>query len=51
MSIPKYAKSREAVLALTFPPWAGRQVTGDPFFTGGNLSTLTAAELAARLEA
>ena len=45
------AESREAIMALVFPPWAGREVTADPFFTGGNLSTITAAELAARLKA
>jgi CYTH domain-containing protein len=45
------AESREAILALAFPPWATREVTADPFFTGGNLSTLAAAELAARLRA
>lgn len=44
------AESREAILALAFPPWAVREVTDDPFFTGGHLSTLTAADLAARLE-
>lgn len=43
------AESRETVLALDFPPWAVREVTGDPFFTGGNLSGVTAAELARRL--
>jgi CYTH domain-containing protein len=43
------AESREAILALAFPPWAAHEVTADPFFTGGNLSTVTAAELAGRL--
>ena len=43
------AESRAAVLALVFPPWAGREVTEDPFFTGGNLCGVSAAELAARL--
>ena len=43
------AERRAAVLALAFPPWAGREVTEDPFFTGGNLCRVTAAELAARL--
>ena len=42
-------ESRAAVLALVFPPWAGREVTEDPFFTGGNLCGVSAAELAARL--
>jgi CYTH domain-containing protein len=45
------AESREAIMALIFPPWAGREVTADRFFTGGNLAALTAAELAARLKA
>jgi CYTH domain-containing protein len=43
------ADSREAVLALTFPPWAAREVSDDSFFTGGNLCRITAAELATRL--
>jgi len=43
------AESREAAIALTFPPWAVREVTQDPFFTGGELCQVTAAELAARL--
>jgi CYTH domain-containing protein len=45
------AESREAIMALAFPPWAAREVTADPFFTGGNLSTIPAAELARRPEA
>ena len=45
------AETREAVMALAFPPWAVREVTADPFFTGGNLCTISAAELAARLKA
>ena len=45
------AGSRAAVMALAFPPWAGREVTADPFFTGGNLCGVSAAELAARLRA
>jgi CYTH domain-containing protein len=45
------AESREAIMALAFPPWAGREVTADRFFTGGHLSTITAAELARRLAA
>lgn len=45
------AETREAIVALAFPPWAAREVTADRFFTGGNLVTLTAAELAARLKA
>jgi CYTH domain-containing protein len=44
------AGSRAAVLAIGFPPWAVREVTEDPFFTGGHLCGITAAELAARLD-
>jgi hypothetical protein len=43
------AATPEAIRALAFPPWATREVTDDPFFSGGQLSRLTAAELAARL--
>ena len=43
------APSPEAIRALAFPPWASREVTDDPFFTGGHLAGVTAAELAARL--
>lgn len=43
------ADSHAAVLAIGFPPWAAREVTEDPFFTGGHLCGITAAELAARL--
>jgi CYTH domain-containing protein len=39
----------EAIRAIVFPPWASREVTADPFFTGGNLASVTAAELAVRL--
>jgi hypothetical protein len=45
------ADSAEAIRAVMFPPWAAREVTDDPFFTGGNLSRLTAVELTARLDA
>ena len=44
------AESREAVLALAFPPWCGPEVTADPFFTGGALSGTDAAALADRLK-
>lgn len=44
------ADSREAVMALAFPPWAVRDVTWDPAFTGGRLSATTAAELRALLD-
>ena len=43
------AESRAAVMALAFPTWVGCEVTDDPFFTGGALSGITAADLAAKL--
>jgi len=43
------AGSAEAIRALAFPPWASREVTEDPFFTGGHLSGLAAGEVQARL--
>jgi CYTH domain-containing protein len=43
------AESREAALAIAFPPWCGPEVTADAFFTGGALSATDAATLAARL--
>lgn len=43
------AATREAALALKVPPWAAREVTDDPFFTGGNLCRVSAAELKRRL--
>jgi hypothetical protein len=45
------AASPEAIRALRFPPWAGREVTDDPFFSGGHLAGVTAEALAARLGA
>ncbi len=45
------AESAEAVRSLVFPPWARRDVTEDPFFSGGNLAGLTAGDLKARLGA
>ncbi|HEY3799873.1 MAG TPA: hypothetical protein VGL58_16105 [Caulobacteraceae bacterium] len=47
----KEAGSAEAIRQVVFPPWCGPEVTADPFFTGGHLSTLTANELATRLAA
>jgi CYTH domain-containing protein len=43
------AESRELVLKIQFPAWAGREVTDDPFFTGGSLSRAAASDLKARL--
>lgn len=44
------AATPEAIRALAFPPWATREVTGDVFFTGGNLAGLNAEELKERLK-
>jgi CYTH domain-containing protein len=41
--------SLELLNAVRFPPWATIEVTDDEFFTGGNLSKLTNAELRERL--
>ena len=43
------AATPEAIRALAFPSWATREVTADPFFSGGHLARITSAELAARL--
>ncbi len=40
---------REA-FAIPAPPFATVEVTNDPFFTGGNLSRVSAAELASRMQ-
>jgi CYTH domain-containing protein len=45
------AESLEAAEALVFPAWAGREVTADPFFTGGALARLEASTLRQRLAA
>ncbi len=45
----KEAPSREAASALVFPDWVGREVTADGFFTGGQLSRISASGLKARL--
>ncbi|HTX50450.1 MAG TPA: hypothetical protein VME40_13775 [Caulobacteraceae bacterium] len=45
----KEADSAAAIRAVTFPPWAIREVTADRFFAGGNLCRITADELVARL--
>lgn len=41
--------TREQVCALQFPPFATKEVTEDPFFTGGNLCRATPAELRNKL--
>jgi CYTH domain-containing protein len=43
------AESDERLLAAPIPPFATREVTDDPFFTGGRLATLTSAHIQARL--
>ena len=43
------APTREAVLARAFPDWAAREVTADPFFTGGALCRIGADDLRPRL--
>jgi CYTH domain-containing protein len=43
------ADSRDELMAIAFPPWAYREVTADPFFTGRNLCDVTADELRLRL--
>jgi CYTH domain-containing protein len=45
------ATSPAAIEDLAFPPWAGPEVTHDPFYTGGQLARLSAAQLMARLRA
>lgn len=44
-------QSPEAIRRRVFPPWASREITADPFFSGANLARLTAGELKARLDA
>lgn len=45
------APTIEAAQALVFPAWTLREVTGDPFFTGGALCRIGAKDLSARLAA
>lgn len=42
------AETREASLAVGFPPWVGREVTEEPFFTGGHLCTVSATQWRAK---
>lgn len=44
------AETREASLAMAFPPWVGREVTEEVFFTGGHLCTLSPNELAGAID-
>ena len=43
------AASLDDLMAAEFPPYAWREVTEDPFFTGGKLSRASHAELLQRL--
>ena len=43
------ADTFEALMAVPFPPFALRDVTADPFFTGGNLCRITAEDLRRKL--
>jgi CYTH domain-containing protein len=43
------AESAAALGAFDLPRWAAREVTGDPFFRGGNLVRIGAAALRAKL--
>ena len=43
------AESVASLEAHTLPHWIGRDVSDDPFFTGGNLASIDAAQLSARL--
>ncbi|MFK7845467.1 MAG: hypothetical protein AB8G77_09205 [Rhodothermales bacterium] len=43
------ASTRQAVCDIQFPSWATIEVTEDPFFSGGNLSSLDRHELLRRL--
>lgn len=42
-------ESAIALDAFTPPPWVGRDVSHDPFFAGGNLASIDADQLAAKL--
>jgi CYTH domain-containing protein len=43
------AESVALLEAHTLPHWIGRDVSDDPFFTGGNLASINAVELNAKL--
>jgi CYTH domain-containing protein len=43
------AESAASLEAHTLPHWIGRDVSDDPFFTGGNLASIDAAQLSAKL--
>jgi CYTH domain-containing protein len=43
------AETRDASLAMAFPPWVGREVTEDLAFTGGELSRMRPEDIQAVL--
>jgi len=43
------AESAVLLEAHTLPHWIGRDVSSDPFFIGGNLASIDAAQLSAKL--
>jgi CYTH domain-containing protein len=43
------AESAASLAAYTVPQWIGRDVSDDPFFRGGNLASIDAAQLMAKL--
>jgi CYTH domain-containing protein len=45
------AADAATLAALVPPPWASREVTGDPWFRGGHLATVTAEILHRQLQA
>lgn len=45
------ANSVDEVKAIVLPTWVDREVTADPFFSGGSLSQTSASDLRRRLEA
>jgi CYTH domain-containing protein len=45
------AADAATLAALAPPPWATREVTGDPWFRGGHLATVTAEMLHRQLQA
>ena len=49
MLVEAEATSAEAIRSVAFPSWAALEVTADPFFTGGQLARIGAAELQQRL--
>jgi len=42
-------ESAIALQSFMLPPWVGRDVSHDPFFAGGNLVSIEAGQLAAKL--